>query len=161
MGLDARHDLRIAQADAGDDALLHALALRSKASWRYDARFMEKAAPLLVLKPAWYAEGRVFAAFLRGAVAGVCVVLPPDAEGVAELAHLFVDPPCMGCGVGRALVDHALARARAEGARVLMVVSDPFARTFYERCGARFVRDDTAESVDRRPLPVLVWELTA
>jgi GNAT superfamily N-acetyltransferase len=157
----ATPDVLIAPADRSNDPALRALSLRSKAFWGYDAHFMAKAAPLLALKPEWYAGGRVFAARCDGALAGVSVVLPPDADGAAELAHLFVDPPFMGRGVGRALVNHAVARARDEGARLLTVLSDPFARAFYETCGARFLREDSTEGVDGRPLPFLVWELTA
>ena len=154
-------DVTITAADPRDDAALHALALRFKAYWGYDASFMAKAAPLLALKHEWYVGHQVFAAFSSGALAGVSVVLPPTTSGAAELAHLFVDPPFMGRGLGRALVDHAVARARADRAQVLTVLSDPFARAFYERCGARFLRLDTSEGVDGRALPLLCWELTA
>ncbi|MFN3280281.1 MAG: GNAT family N-acetyltransferase [Tabrizicola sp.] len=99
--------LRPARAEEAD--ALHALSIRSKAHWGYDAAFMALAAPKLALRAEWFAEGRVLAAELDGATAGVAAVLAPDAEGVAELGHLFVDPAAMGQGVGAALVAACVA----------------------------------------------------
>jgi GNAT superfamily N-acetyltransferase len=149
----------IALAEHSEDPALHALSVRSKAHWGYDAAFMAKAAPHLTLRSDWYAEGRVFAARLDDRPAGVAVVLPPDADGTADLVHLFVDPPFMGRGVGRALVAHALSRAREDGARQMTVLSDPFARGFYERLGARFLREEASDAIAGRLLPVLIWRV--
>lgn len=152
--------LHIGRAGPAEDAALHALSLRSKAHWGYDPEFMVLAAPHLTLRPEWYASGRVFVARIDGRLAGVGVILPPDADGTAELAHLFVDPPWMAQGIGRAMVAHALARARTEGARQVSVVSDPGARPFYERLGARFLREEASEAIPGRMLPVLVWKVS-
>lgn len=152
--------IEIVLADHAMEAALHALSLRSKAHWGYDAEFMALAAPHLTLRPEWYASGRVFVARIDGRLAGVGVILPPDADGRAKLAHLFVDPPWMAQGIGRAMVAHALARARAEGARQVSVVSDPGARPFYERLGARFLREEASEAIPGRMLPVLVWKVS-
>jgi GNAT superfamily N-acetyltransferase len=154
-----RAPLSICSADPAEDAALHALSVRSKAHWGYDAAFMAQAAPHLTLRPEWYAEGRVYVARLGDGPAGVGVVLPPDADGTADLVHLFVDPHCMGRGVGRALVAQALSRAREDGARQMTVLSDPFARGFYERLGARFLREEPSDAIAGRLLPVLVWSM--
>lgn len=42
----------------------------------------------------------------------------------------------MGTGVGRALLRHALAAARARGLRELAITSDPHAEAFYLSQGA-------------------------
>jgi GNAT superfamily N-acetyltransferase len=153
-----KSDPTIRAARLPEDPELHALSLRSKAHWGYDAAFMAKAVPLLALKREWYDAGRILVADLHGRPAGVGAILAPDHHGVSELAHLFVDPPCMGRGIGGTLLAHLLARARSDGARRATVLSDPFARHFSERLGARFVRDDPSEGVDGRALPVLAWE---
>jgi GNAT superfamily N-acetyltransferase len=64
---------------------------------------------------------------------GFSVVIPDDG-GVHELDGLFVEPPHMRRGVGRALVEDAAWRARANGARCLEVTAGP-AQGFYEKVG--------------------------
>jgi N-acetylglutamate synthase-like GNAT family acetyltransferase len=53
---------------------------------------------------------------------------------VHELDGLFVEPDQMSCGVGRALVEDAAARASDQGAEALKVTAGP-AQAFYERVG--------------------------
>ncbi|WP_149587120.1 GNAT family N-acetyltransferase [Tabrizicola flagellatus] len=144
---------------AGEAGALHALAIRSKAHWGYDAAFMAQAAPKLALAADLFAAGRVAVADLDGRPAGVAALRAPDAGGVAELKHLFVDPPCMGRGVGRALLDWAAGRARAEGARALRVLSDPQAAGFYAAQGFRHAGDAPSDAIAGRMLPVLVRAL--
>ena len=63
--------LTIRAARLPEDPELHALSLRSKAHWGYDAVFMAKAAPLLALKPEWYDAGRIIVADLLGTCASL------------------------------------------------------------------------------------------
>lgn len=64
---------------------------------------------------------------------GFSVVIPTDGA-VHELDGLFVEPDHLRCGIGRALVEDAVARASALGGRCLEVTAGP-ARGFYERTG--------------------------
>lgn len=64
---------------------------------------------------------------------GFSVVIPTDAH-VHELDGLFVEPVYLGCGVGRALVEDAAARAAGGGAASLEVTAGP-AQGFYEKLG--------------------------
>ena len=65
-------------------------------------------------------------------------VVIPNQSGVHELDGLFVEPAHMTCGVGRALVEDAAARASGQGARCLEVTAGP-AQGFYEKVGFRLV----------------------
>jgi GNAT superfamily N-acetyltransferase len=64
---------------------------------------------------------------------GFSVVIPADG-GVHELDGLFVEPAHLQRGVGRALVEDAVARAADGGAACLEVIAGP-AQGFYERVG--------------------------
>ena len=74
----------------------------------------------------------VIVAEIEGKVAGFAVLFVGDAE--AELDGLFVEPEHWNEGIGRALVDVATLEARKRGL-ALMVVANPSAREFYEKCG--------------------------
>ncbi|MBK7878476.1 MAG: GNAT family N-acetyltransferase [Planctomycetes bacterium] len=65
-------------------------------------------------------EGRLLLARIDGEAAGV-VALRPLGAGVAELRRLYVRPGKRGMGLGRKLVERALAEARESGhARVVL-----------------------------------------
>ncbi|RII17021.1 putative acetyltransferase [Streptomyces sp. YIM 130001] len=54
-----------------------------------------------------------------------------------ELDLAFVADPAQGTGIGRRLVRHMLARARAAGLTGVRVVAHPPATDFYRRLGAQ------------------------
>lgn len=140
-------------------AALHALAVRSKAVWGYDAAFMALAAPKLALQEDWLAAGRVLAAEVDGTVAGVAVVLPPDHEGIAELEHLFVEPAFLRRCIGSALLEEVVAMARRDGARALRALADPQAQPFYERAGFRRIAEAPSDAIPGRMLPLMLRDL--
>jgi GNAT superfamily N-acetyltransferase len=69
-----------------------------------------------------------------GGVVGFAVLLPP-VEGACELDAIFVEPARMRTGIGRLLIDDAVARACRWGADRIEVVANPDAVEFYERVG--------------------------
>jgi GNAT superfamily N-acetyltransferase len=149
----------IRRARAGEAEALHALAVRSKAVWGYDAAFMALAAPALALEDNWFAAGRVLAAEVDGVTAGVAVVLPPDANGVAELELLFVEPAFLRQGIGAKLLEAAAAMARHDGARALQALADPQAQAFYERLGFRRIAEAPSDAIAGRMLPLMQHDL--
>jgi GNAT superfamily N-acetyltransferase len=146
-------------AHAGEGTSLTALCVRSKAHWGYDAAFMKKSAAALLVSEADIVLGRVVVAFdAAGRTIGVAAVVP---EGeTADLDVLFVDPPAIGSGAGRALFEAAAALARSLGALRMTILADPNAAPFYERMGARFVRNAPSDAIPDRTLPLYEYDLT-
>ncbi len=62
-----------------------------------------------------------FVAELSGALAGYLMIIKPRFTDAAEITDLAIDRPARRCGVGRALVDTAVAWARELGLRALWV----------------------------------------
>jgi ribosomal protein S18 acetylase RimI-like enzyme len=86
------------------------------------------------LPSAAFVDGLVRVAERDGRLLGFSVVLP-GASGSHELDGLFVEPDAMGGGVGRALVDDAVAALVAAGASSLEVIANDAAMGFYARAG--------------------------
>ena len=85
--------------------------------------------------PPWqFEDGLVRVAEDADSVVGFAVLLAPIA-GSCELDAIFVEPDRMGTGIGRLLIDDAVARARAWAASRIEVVANPDAVDFYERLG--------------------------
>ncbi|TWT30180.1 ribosomal-protein-alanine N-acetyltransferase [Posidoniimonas corsicana] len=89
------------------------------------------------------AGGVVFSATVDGAVAGVCAVVAKDDE-VQEFIRFAVDPAYRGLGIGRRLIEAAIAYARSNGARQLELYSNTkltTARALYDSVGFRVSRE--------------------
>ena len=151
--------LAIRPARAGEAASLTALCIRSKAHWGYDAEFMQRSAATLVVRAGDIVAGRVLVATdgTDAPVAVACVV--PEGE-MADLDLLFVDPPAIGSGAGRALFAASVELAKSLGARTLTILADPNAAAFYERVGALFVRHAPSDAIPGRVLPLYEYDLT-
>jgi GNAT superfamily N-acetyltransferase len=141
----------IRPAHSNEAPPLSELALRSKAHWGYDRSFMGRCRDELTVATGELANTFVLEA--GGLVRGF-YTLESHTSRTIELAFLFVDPPSIGCGFGRALLLHAVETARAAGAEVIKIVGDPNARAFYEAAGAHQVAEQASASIPGRSLPV-------
>jgi len=147
-------------ARAGEAKSLTALCLRSKAHWGYDADFMRLCVPSLTVKEESIAEGRVLVAIdADGRTIGT-VSVGRDGDD-AELALMFVDPAAIGGGTGRTLFEAAVTLARGLGYRRMTILADVNAAPFYERMGARFLRNEPSDAIPGRVLPFYEYDLTA
>jgi GNAT superfamily N-acetyltransferase len=113
--------------------------LQRRASLVYEAyRDALLASPGVIHLPLSQLEQqRVRLAESCGHIAGFSVVLPREPES-CELDGLFVEPGQWKSGIGRALMQDAFALARAQDARIMHVLANPYAEGFYEKLG--FVR---------------------
>ena len=84
------------------------------------------------------ASGGVVVAECGGGIAGFAAI-ELRADGDGELDALFVEPDMQRRGIGRALVEHCVAMARARGSAGLYVVGNPHAAEFYARTGFEVV----------------------
>lgn len=150
--------VQVRSAKPGEGQSLTALCVRSKAHWGYDAAFMKLSAAALVVNEDDIAACRVLVAIDDADhVIGMACVLP---EGdTADLDALFIDPPAIGGGAGRALFDAAVVLARRQGAQRMTILADPNAAAFYERMGARYLRNAPSDAVPGRTLPFYEYDL--
>jgi GNAT superfamily N-acetyltransferase len=150
----------IRPARAGEAASLTALCVRSKAYWGYDAEFMRLSANALTVSEGDIANGGVLVAYdAGGRTLGMANVVTDGAA--ADLDAMFVDPPAIGGGAGRALFAASVELARRRGAARMTILADPNAAFFYERMGARFVRNAPSDAIPGRSLPLYEYDLTS
>ena len=102
----------------------------------YDEAFIDRARPGLTISLNGIVTGNVQVAEQSGEVIGVVEVLSTVLQGIAVLG-IFVDPAHWKKGVGRALFETAIARARTLKVGALMIYASPFAEGFYCRLGHR------------------------
>jgi putative acetyltransferase len=89
--------------------------------------------------------GHIFMAY-AGAEAVGCFALIPTRNGVSEVSKMAVSPQLRGRGIGRRLLQHAIAQARSIGARSLFLGSNTRLKDavhLYESVGFRHVKPET------------------
>ena len=89
--------------------------------------------------------GHIFMVYADAKPVG-CVALMPMGSGVYELSKMAVSPQLRGQGIGRRLLQHAIAEARVIGAKSLFLGSStklPSAVHLYESVGFRHVPPET------------------
>ena len=150
--------MKLREARPREAALLSALALRAKALWGYSREFMQACRAELTYSAQDLACGGFVVAEEDGRIVGF-YALAPVVDATVELEALFVEPKEVGRGLGRALIEHAKARAGSLGARRVVVQSDPHASRFYGEAGGVRMGSRPSGSIPGRMLPVFVIEL--
>ena len=134
------------------------LALRSKAYWGYDQRFLAACRAELTVHAVDVDRLRVTVAEESGRVAGFYGLGGGPPEG--ELSFLFVEPDRIGTGLGRMLWEHCLVTAARVGLSRIRIESDPFAEGFYLAMGAVRVGEVSSGSIPGRELPLLTFDMS-
>jgi GNAT superfamily N-acetyltransferase len=126
---------QIRAATPAEQGALGALHRRSSYVWEEDRANLEAHPDALGVATEAIAEGRVRVAVgADGELHGFSVVAA--APGcVCVLDDLFVEPASMRQGIGRALVEDAVAWALRAGCREMAVVAHPRNFPFYESVG--------------------------
>ncbi len=152
----------IRRARPPEAAALSDLALRSKALWGYDTRFMALCRAELTVQPEAIERGQVWVAEADDVILGLLQLVPEDRDDgrAVEVRLFFVEPGAVRSGVGRALWQHAEAEAGTIGATRLTLDADPNAVAFYERMGMRVVGSSPSGSIPGRMLPRMAKALT-
>lgn len=143
--------MNLREARADEAALISDMAFRSKAYWGYSDAFMEACRQELTFTPEDCA--RMYVALIEDPLAvGFCALERLSRDEVA-LDALFVVPEVIGRGYGRALVEHAMGRAREMGATAMTIQGDPNAEGFYLAMGATSTGRRESASIPGRYLP--------
>lgn len=128
--------LNFRYAQPADCAALSALALESKAAWRYPDSELEKWRSALIVTMQSLASPTIVAEDASGLL-GFAQVIATTVQW--QLEHCWVRPSAMRRGIGRALVARALEAVREGGGDGVAIDADPHAEAFYLALGARRV----------------------
>jgi GNAT superfamily N-acetyltransferase len=129
--------IRPGRADEG--ARLKEIAIAAKGHWGYEPEKVREWANQGDFTPQRLRELIVFVADSVGLAVGWASLIPKGEVGWLE--DLWIDPGSMGKGVGSNLFRRVADEAKALGARRMEWEAEPNAIGFYEKMGARYVRD--------------------
>lgn len=133
--------IRPAEPDEGP--LLKEIAIASKGFWGYEPEQVREWADRGDFSPQRLSELIVFVAERDSRPIGWSSLIPQGEVGWLE--DLWIEPDWIGKGIGVALFDHTAAHARRLGATRLEWEAEPNAIGFYEKMGARRIRESVSE----------------
>ena len=148
---------KIARATPDQAKVLTEIAFTAKRHWDYPERWVQLWSPILTVSPEFIEQHDTYIALKDEKEIGFYAIAVEDER--ASLEHFWVLPEYMGKGIGAKLFRHALSRCKEIGVHTLEIESDPNAQGFYERMGAKKVRDAIGE-VDGQPRVLPVLEIT-
>jgi len=150
--------MQIVRAQPQDAEALTEIAYAAKRHWGYPERWIESWRETLTIRTESIAANEAWCAMEDSRAVGF-YLLTSESDGL-HLDHLWILPDAMGHGIGRALFEHAVEKARTLGHRILKIEVDPNAEGFYARMGARRVGEVVTEiEGQRRELPLFLYEL--
>lgn len=132
--------------------------MASKSSWGYDAEWVREWAASGDFSARALSEKAVYVAEADERAVAFAVLIPKDT--VCILDDLWVVPDRIGHGIGSRLFRFCGEQARRFGAEHLEWEAEPHAVGFYERMGARRVRD-SGRTMWGRVIPVMRVDLAA
>ena len=153
-----RAPVRLRRAVPADAPALTDLALRSKRSNGHDDAFVEACREELTVTAEDLREGECWVAD-EGGARGFAMLRPGCPDGVGEVHALFVEPDRQRTGIGRALWDRLVERARARGFTELRLDADPAAVPFYRSVGLETIGESPSGSIPGRMLPRMAGRL--
>jgi GNAT superfamily N-acetyltransferase len=142
----------------GEGVRLKEIAIAAKASWGYELDKVREWADRGDFSPEQLGKLTVFVAQAGERTVGWCSLDPRG--DVWWLADLWVEPEWVGKGVGSRLFRHGARHAQRAGAKRLEWEAEPNSIGFYERMGARHLRE-SGQTEWGRTLSVMGVELDA
>ena len=156
---DVLSNMNIRPVIVSEAAIISELAMRSKAHWGYTPEFIEACrAELSHTAEQFDGEMIFYAAELNGAILGFYALIPLENKSF-ELDALFVEPRYIDAGVGRVLMQHAIEQVHIRGGLTILIVSDPYAESFYQKAGAYRIGERPSGSIAGRFLPLMQIEV--
>ncbi len=149
-------EIRIRPCRDEEGERLREIAIAAKSHWGYDIDRVRAWAAMGDFSSHGLRSKDVHVAETGGRVVGWTALIQRD--DVCWLDDLWIDPEWIGKGIGSRLFRHALERGRELGARRIELEAEPNALGFYEKMGARFLRD-SPPGVWARSNPVMGLDL--
>lgn len=145
--------MKISPATPDQHEALTALTIRSKAYWDYPPEQLEDWHDDLTVTQEMITQNLTHCLTVNDMLVGYLLVHPPE-EGELYLENLFIDPPHIGKGYGKVLLDYSYELAQAHHCKSIRLLADPHSASFYEKHGFE-TYDQFQSSIPGRFLPMM------
>jgi GNAT superfamily N-acetyltransferase len=146
----------IREAQENDAGQLSEIALEAKRFWDYPDDWLKLWADIFTITPEFIRKHKVLVAADNSSLLGF-IAISINAEN-AEVEHMWVLPEYVKNGIGKNLLNEVIKLCRSNHIKKIIIESDPNAKGFYEKMGAKHI--GYVDSIPKpRKLPVLEIDL--
>lgn len=141
------------------------IAFAAKRTWKYPEEYIQIWTDELTITESYIKENIVYVAeYQKRPVGFYSIVTLPKDKKIGDISieqgfwmdHLFIEPRYQHKGIGKQLMQHTINYCRENWIDELKVFVDPNATGFYEKQGARFVRQSPS-SIQGREIPIYAF----
>ena len=140
----------IRQAKPEEHETLTQISFAAKKYWNYPQEYFDVWKDELTISEDYVKDNSVFVAEADGEPTAYYSIVEVKQEFRAGktkvekgfwLEHMFVMPEYIGKGIGRAMYAHMKEHCRSKLIDKLRIFADPYAKGFYEKMGATYIKE--------------------
>ncbi|MEI5905961.1 GNAT family N-acetyltransferase [Bacillus spongiae] len=135
-----------------DAERISSIAIRSKAHWEYSKEFIQACRQDLTIDENYIQNHNVFVLEEKEEIVGFFTFIRGEMD---RLDFLYIDPKYIGKGFGRITWEHVIQKAQEMGVKSFTIDSDPNAKAFYEKMGAKQIGEIPSTVFKDRFLPLM------
>lgn len=150
--------IKISKAEKNDSDVLTQISFEAKRHWQYPEEYYEIWKNELTITEEYLNCNLVYKAIKENEVIGFYSIVENKEDLYSGevfvpkgfwLEHIFIKPEFHYNGFGRELIEHAIKISQNCNIVNLLVFVDPKAIGFYEKLGAKFLKDSKSSIKDR------------
>jgi len=162
-------NINIRKANCHEHSILTEISFAAKRYWNYPEEYFEIWKEELTITQEYIEKNIVYVAEIDGEVIGFfsIVNVPEDfwtgkvfVEKGFWLDHLFIRPEYIRKGVGTKLMRYVNYVCKEKGIKCLNIFSDPNAKGFYDKIGARYI-GESPSSIENRTVSMFEYEINS
>jgi len=160
-------DFTISKATNNDSLSLTNISFAAKKHWNYPNEYYKIWENELTISQEYISSNIVFKVLLNNNIIGFysIVEVPNDfttgnvfVQKGYWLEHMFIHPHFHTKGIGSSLINHVKSQMNKIGIAELFIFVDPFAKGFYDKVGATFIKNSKS-SIPNRAIPIYKLEI--
>lgn len=144
------------EALVGEARELSNIAIRSKAYWDYSEAFIQACKQDLTIDETYIHENYVYVLKNEEKIAGFFTF---ERGSNDCLDFFYINPKFIGKGFGKVLWKYVIEKARELGIKSFTIDSDPYAKGFYEKMGAKQIGEAPSTVINDRMLPLMKFTI--
>ena len=145
------------RARASEAVAIRELIVRSMGHWEHAPAYLQEARELMSLSAEDLERDEAWLAMVDGEVVGFYRL--SRAGENAEIEEFHLEPAWIGCGIGRAMFEHAVPQGRRIGARWMTWTTEANALGFYLHMGGEVTGTEPSGIEGEEPMACMRLDL--